>query len=221
MKQHFFDPYILKIDETVTAWEPTHHGMALATAMANTPHIFCGKSVIEIGCGSGIHSILALKLGAHYIDVTDLDEDILQEAASNAELNGVNFSNTWAKDWMSFEPQSEKYDFLLCNPPFCKADKGDRRWYISEMIRSSRKFLNQGGYLLFCQSSMADFDKTEKELVDNGYSFESIYTKRNIFRDYYFTEENFIEESKLVKNGFETIEDTFIETLRVYLCVVR
>ena len=30
------------------------------------------------------------------------------------------------------------------------------------MIKSSRKFLNQGGYLMFCQSSMADFDKTEK-----------------------------------------------------------
>ena len=221
MKTYFVDPYILKTNSLKVAWEPTPHGIALAKGMTKVPSVMCGKSLIEIGTGSGFHAILALKLGARYIDVTDIESSILLEAKENATANGVEFRHSWVKNWMDFDPQKDKYDFVLCNPPFAKAEKGNRRWFISEMIRSSRKFLNRGGYLMFSQSSMANFKETEKELSEHGYSYEVVHKSRGIFRDYYFTEEDFIKESEEVEGGFEIIDGVYIETLQVYLCTIK
>lgn len=46
-----------------------------------------GKSVLDIGCGSGILSIAAKKLGAINVIGLDIDEDALRHAQDNALLN--------------------------------------------------------------------------------------------------------------------------------------
>jgi len=221
LTKYFFDPFVIKINLSGEAWKPTPHGYALANGMVRVPHIFCGKSVIEIGAGSGIHAILALKLGARSIDITDISEDVNNVAKQNAQENNVSYRHAWVKDWMHFDPIPERYELVLCNPPFCKAGTPDRRWFITEMITQSRKFLNPGGYLIFCQSSMANFPKTEAELEEAGFMHEVVYKTRGLFRDYYFTEHGFIEESRQVPNGFEIIDDEYIETLQVYLATLK
>ncbi|RMI04879.1 MAG: methyltransferase domain-containing protein [Calditrichaeota bacterium] len=220
MEVYFFDPYVVKIQLAEGVWKPTPHGIALAKGMIQVPNIFCGKNVIEIGVGSGLHSILAAKLGARNIDVTDISESVLQIALQNAELNGVQFRHAWIRDWMDFVP-SEPYDTILCNPPFCKAGTSDRRWFIKELIRKSPSFLRPGGYLIFCQSSMADFRTTEIELKEQNFMYETVYLQRNLFRDYYFTEPGFIQESQKVEHGFEIIDGEYVETLKVYLGTLR
>lgn len=216
--KYFFDPFIIRVemDSTGDVWKPTPHGLALANGMVKVPTVFSGKSMIEIGAGSGIHAILALKLGAKSIDITDINQISLTIAQKNADKNQVQYRHQWIKDWMDFEPP-EKYDFVLCNPPFCKSGTSDRRWFISTYIRESKRFLKPGGHIMFCQSSMANFPKTEQELTENNYSYEVVHSKRGLFRDYYFTEPGFIEDSRQVENGFEMIDGEYIETLQVYL----
>lgn len=221
LTKYFFDPFAIKINLSGEAWKPTPHGHALANGMTQVPHVFCGKSVIEIGAGSGIHAILALKLGAKNIDITDISEEVNNVAKENAQQNNVSYRHVWVKDWMNFEPIPERYQVVLCNPPFCKSGTPDRRWFITEMIKQSHKFLNPGGYLIFCQSSMANFEKTETELEEAGFMHEVVYSTRGLFRDYYFTEPGFIEESRQVTNGFEIIDDEYIETLQVYLATLK
>ena len=46
-------------------------------------------NVIDIGCGSGILAIAALKLGAPYALGVDIDAEAISAARQNAELNGV------------------------------------------------------------------------------------------------------------------------------------
>ncbi len=46
-------------------------------------------SVIDVGCGSGILSIAALKLGAEFALGVDIDEASLRASRENAEANGV------------------------------------------------------------------------------------------------------------------------------------
>ncbi|KAK8832408.1 hypothetical protein WA577_002883, partial [Blastocystis sp. JDR] len=46
------------------------------------------KTLIEIGCGTGLLSILACQLGAHVI-ATDYLEEVLDLARANAERNGI------------------------------------------------------------------------------------------------------------------------------------
>ncbi len=47
-------------------------------------------SVIDIGCGSGILSVAALKLGADFALGVDIDEAAIANSRENAENNGVN-----------------------------------------------------------------------------------------------------------------------------------
>jgi ribosomal protein L11 methyltransferase len=48
-----------------------------------------GKTVADVGCGSGILSIAAIKLGATYAWGTDVDANAVEVSKENAERNGV------------------------------------------------------------------------------------------------------------------------------------
>ena len=47
------------------------------------------KTIIDFGCGSGILSIAALKLGAQHVTAIDIDEQALIATRDNAERNGI------------------------------------------------------------------------------------------------------------------------------------
>ncbi|MFQ3196025.1 MAG: ribosomal protein L11 methyltransferase [Colwellia sp.] len=48
-----------------------------------------GKTVVDFGCGSGILSLAALKLGAKKVIGIDIDPQALQASKANAERNGI------------------------------------------------------------------------------------------------------------------------------------
>lgn len=48
-----------------------------------------GDKVLDLGCGSGILSIIARKLGASYVVGTDIDENAVRVAGENAVQNGI------------------------------------------------------------------------------------------------------------------------------------
>lgn len=47
------------------------------------------QTILDVGCGSGILAIAALKLGANHADATDIDPQALQASRDNAERNGI------------------------------------------------------------------------------------------------------------------------------------
>ena len=71
-----------------------------------------GKNIADIGTGSGILSICAMKLGAEYADAVDTDETAIETAKINAQINNaeINFK-TASSDILP----SEKYDFVFAN----------------------------------------------------------------------------------------------------------
>lgn len=52
-------------------------------------HVRGGETVLDLGCGSGILSIAALKLGASAATAVDIDDKCLDVAYENAALNGI------------------------------------------------------------------------------------------------------------------------------------
>ncbi len=48
-----------------------------------------GQNVIDVGCGSGILSIAALKLGAGHVLAVDVDNQAIHSTKQNAELNSI------------------------------------------------------------------------------------------------------------------------------------
>lgn len=56
---------------------------------AETGRSDTGITVIDVGCGSGILSIAALKLGAARALAVDIDDDAINNAHHNADINGI------------------------------------------------------------------------------------------------------------------------------------
>ena len=71
-----------------------------------------GKTVLDLGCGSGILGIASMLLGASSCTAYDIDEKSPDVVASNAALNNVSidahFGDVLSKNW-------EGYDIVLAN----------------------------------------------------------------------------------------------------------
>ena len=72
------------------------------------------KTIIDVGCGSGILSIAALMLGAQSVVGTDIDPQALTASRDNAQRNNID-----DKDFTLYlageEPSDGKYDIVLAN----------------------------------------------------------------------------------------------------------
>ena len=84
-------------------------------------HIHGGEKVLDLGCGSGILSIAALKLGAASALAVDIDDKCLDVAYENAAMNGIGRDTYTVKvgDILSDEALRAEigggYDVVLAN----------------------------------------------------------------------------------------------------------
>lgn len=78
----------VRIDPGMAFGTGTHPTTQLCLALAET-RIRPGESVIDIGSGSGILSIAALRLGAAHALGVDIEAEAITAARQNAELNHV------------------------------------------------------------------------------------------------------------------------------------
>ncbi|MCL2620878.1 MAG: 50S ribosomal protein L11 methyltransferase [Defluviitaleaceae bacterium] len=65
-----------------------HQSTALCIQMLEK-HVAGGERVLDIGCGSGILSVIALLLGAEHATAMDIDPAATKMATTNAELNRI------------------------------------------------------------------------------------------------------------------------------------
>ena len=65
------------------------HATTRLCLQALDTHIHGGERVLDLGCGSGILSIAALRLGAESAFACDIDEKRVDVAYENAALNGI------------------------------------------------------------------------------------------------------------------------------------
>ena len=70
------------------------------------------KSVIDVGCGSGILGITAIKLGAKDVLMTDIDEYAVEATNHNSKINGVT-AKVLLKNLL--DDENTKGDIILAN----------------------------------------------------------------------------------------------------------
>jgi tRNA1Val (adenine37-N6)-methyltransferase len=80
------------------------------------------KNILDIGCGTGLLSLMLAQKSAADIDAIEIDDDAFLQASENIALS------SW-KDRMKAHHQSiidfhspEKYDLVISNPPFYEND---------------------------------------------------------------------------------------------------
>lgn len=72
-----------------TAFGTGSHETTQLCIRALRKYLKSGDRVLDVGTGSGILGIIALKLGASYAFGTDIDEMAVETAKENIELNGI------------------------------------------------------------------------------------------------------------------------------------
>jgi len=106
----------LRIFVAPTVYEPAEDSFLLATYASG---ISGGKRALEIGCGTGIVSISAAKAdAANTVLGMDVNAEAVACARHNAEANGAKNCRFMEANLFSSIPDTEKFDFILFNPPY-------------------------------------------------------------------------------------------------------
>ena len=79
---------LIEIDPGIAFGTGSHETTKLCI-QALDKYVKEGDSVLDVGCGSGILSIAALKLGAKHATAIDIDEVAVKVAAENMEVNQI------------------------------------------------------------------------------------------------------------------------------------
>ena len=90
-------------------------GQALARYILDNPALFTGQRVLDLGAGSGLTAIAAMKAGAAHVLAADIDTVALAATAINAIENEVRVDTT-ADDLLTAPPSD--FDVILVGDLF-------------------------------------------------------------------------------------------------------
>ena len=107
------DRIVIRLDPGMAFGTGTHETTALCLA-ALDELVKGGERVLDIGTGSGILAIAALKLGAAEAEGVDIDPMCVRTAGENAQLNGVDGKLKVLVGDLS-DKATGKYDIITAN----------------------------------------------------------------------------------------------------------
>lgn len=159
------DDILIEIDPGIAFGTGSHETTKLCI-QALDRHVKKGDSVLDVGCGSGILSIAALKLGAAHATAIDIDEVAVKVAGENMAVNQIPASSY------------SLYDGDLITNQYLKVKAGTGHNIIVANILADviipltgiiRPHLKQGG--LYITSGIIDTKEAEvhEALVKNGF----------------------------------------------------
>ncbi|MBD3806703.1 50S ribosomal protein L11 methyltransferase [Sulfuricurvum sp.] len=88
-----------------------HHPTTASCLRAVAKYIKEGDEVMDVGCGSGILAIAAIRKGA-IVDACDTDPLSVENAVVNASQNNITYRHLWEG---SIQESSERYDVIIAN----------------------------------------------------------------------------------------------------------
>lgn len=150
-----------------------------------------GRSVVDLGTGSGLLALVAARGGARVL-ATDISGVAVECARANAQRNALSdrVSVLESDVWDNF-PAGTLFDLVVTNPPFYPraatsiADhafaSGDRHAFFSRLAHGLRPRLHPEGALLLIHSSDEDFAPIARILEDRGLRETAAEESRGLF----------------------------------------
>jgi SAM-dependent methyltransferase len=150
--------------------------------MARNPNLFKGKTVLEIGTGTGIISLMAAKQGATKVVSTDISPEAV--AAANANAAKLGYADIMEARLVPLDDMSafsamndgETFDVILSNPPYALdldaptntavVDNGDLGFSI---VRGLETRLNDDGIVIMFYGSLFFHEVMVKFARFSGY----------------------------------------------------
>ncbi len=127
-----------------------------------------GKTVLDMGSGTGVLAILAGMRGATTIDAIDIDNWCYLNAKENVERNNMDFISVYEGDVALLE--GKKYDLIIANI--------NRNILLAD-LPSYAKSLNSGGTLLLSGFYTEDLGMITQKCTDLALKFEKNLERNN------------------------------------------
>jgi len=163
---------VFNIDPGMTFGSGQHETTRLCVETLDTT-VKKGDKVLDLGCGSGILSIIALMLGAGEARAVDIDPNCKKIAYSNAALNGIGKEVYTVLDGNilideEFKSSTEKsgpYDIVVAN---IVAD------VIIPLASDVRRYLKDGGTFIASGIIEMRIDEVKEAIEKNGFEIQEI-----------------------------------------------
>jgi len=146
------------------------------SAIMNNGHLFKGKTVLDVGCGTGILSMFAAKAGAKHVVGIDMS-NIIDQAQKIIEANGFKDTITLVKGKLEdSELPIEKFDIIISEwmGYFLLYES-----MLDTVLLARDKYLKQGGLIFpdtatLYMAAIEDQDYKEEKINfwDNVYGFD-------------------------------------------------
>lgn len=151
-----------------------------------------GKTVLELGAGSGIISVLAALKGAE-VTASEINPTAIQNIRENAEMNKVKIT-TIESDLFEAIPSST-FDFIIIAPPYYPKDPrnySEMAWFCGKNFEFFKRLFKQ--LTAFCQASTQvlmilseDCDISGITEIGDRYGFEfSILQRKRRLGEWHF-----------------------------------
>ena len=88
-----------------------HHPTTASSLRAISKYVHKDSKVLDVGCGSGILGMAAMKLGA-IVDACDTDPISVENSIKNAKLNNLEFHSIWEGSANNLD---QKYNVVVAN----------------------------------------------------------------------------------------------------------
>ncbi len=140
-----------------------------------------GKTVADLGTGSGLQALAAARAGAARVVALDVNPNAVAAAQANARAHGFSdrISVVHSNLFSAIAPEP-KFDVILSNPPFCEGrawDTADRAWRagaryedIAPLFHQARERLAADGVLYLILSSHSDLELVGTFVRQAGFS---------------------------------------------------
>ena len=127
-----------------------------------------GDRVLDLGCGSGILSIAAKKLGASYVAGTDIDVNAVKASGENAAQNGVEadfYLSNVLEDADGRKKLGKEYDVFVAN---ILAD------VIIPLSGIAGEFMKPGAYFISSGIIYLKAEEVKEALLTNGFEIVEV-----------------------------------------------
>jgi len=190
--EFFYDGLRLVVPNSV--YRPAEDSFMLAEAAKSLK-----GNILEIGCGSGMVSLICAKNEANEVVGVDITQDAVRCATENAARNKISNVHFLRSNLFLKVPKDE-FDAIVFNPPYLPTEGGERlpgalnhafdggkdgRQVLDRFLNQFDPYLKPEGTLLLVQSSLNDTHRTLTNLEGMAYTtlivakesffFETVY----------------------------------------------
>lgn len=160
-------PYEIVIEPKMAFGTGNHETTALVMEKMLNMEL-SGKSLLDMGCGTGILAVLASMLGANPITAIDIDEWSYRATIENAGLNNTPNISAYLGDASLLG--SQKFDVILANI--------QKNIILTDLYKYNQ-VLETGGLLLVSGFYLADLEDIKQAAESIGLVFENYREKNN------------------------------------------